>query len=118
MSTPYSPPSEQIEQLETRIDELRDSIQRSRRLVTAGRACVGVGLALLLGLLVGLLGFTPARMVAAIVLAVGGFVLSGSSRSSTDELERTLKRTEQERSAAIDALDLVEAQDLAGERDA
>jgi hypothetical protein len=41
-------------------------------------------------------------------------VLMGSSRSSTEELERVLKQTEAERTAAIDALNLVQVGDGAG----
>jgi hypothetical protein len=41
-------------------------------------------------------------------------VLMGSSRSSTEELERALKRTEAERMAAIDALELVQVGDGKG----
>jgi hypothetical protein len=35
-------------------------------------------------------------------------VLMGSSRSSTEELQSAMKRAEAERTAAIDALDLVQ----------
>jgi hypothetical protein len=38
----------------------------------------------------------------------------GSSRSSTEELERALKQAEAERMAAIDGLDLVDLSDGAG----
>jgi len=47
-------------------------------------------------------------MIDALALAIGGIVLMGSSRSSTEELERWLRRAEAERIAAIDALDLVQ----------
>ncbi len=46
-------PAEQIERLEVQIDELREAIQRSRRLV-AGRACAFVGAASLICLMLGL----------------------------------------------------------------
>ena len=55
--------------------------------------------------------YTPARMIVALALAIGGMVLMGSSRSSTEELERSLKQAEAERMAAIDALDLVQVGD-------
>jgi hypothetical protein len=106
-------PVEQIEQLEYRIEELREAIQRSRRLIMAGRACAVIGPALLGCFILGLLDFTPARMIVAIALAIGGVVLMGSSRSSTEQLELTLKRTEAERNAAIDALELVQLGDRA-----
>ena len=102
-------PPELIEQLEIRIEELRDSIQRSRRLMLAGRVCAVVGPALLVCVLFGLINFTPVRMIVALALAIGGVVLTGSSRASTQQLEFLLRQTEKERSAAIDALDLIQA---------
>ena len=99
---------DEIEELELRIEELREAIRRSRRLMLAGQACAIVGPALLLCLLIGLLRFTPTAMIIGIALGVGGVVLMGSSKSSTEELERSLRQTEAARSAAIDALELVE----------
>jgi len=102
-------PAERIEQLEIRIEELREEIQRSRRLAMAGRACAVIGPAMLLCIMLGLMTFNPVRMIVALALAIGGFVLTGSSRASTDQLELALKEAETERSAAIDALELIEA---------
>ena len=102
-------PAEDVEELEFRIDELRDSIARSRRLMAAGRAAVGVGAVLLLALMIGVFVFAPARVVFALALMIGGVVLAGSSKSSTEQLERSLERAERQRNAAIDALGLIEA---------
>ena len=99
---------EQIDQLESQIDELREAIQRSRRLIVAGRVCALIGPGLLVCLMLGLLNFTPVRMIAGVTLVLGGLVLMGSSKASTEELELLLKRTEGERNAAIDALELVQ----------
>jgi hypothetical protein len=99
---------EEIERLELRIEELREAIVRSRRLMRAGRASAVVGPALLVSMMLGVLYFTPVRMIVAIALAIGGIVLSGSSRASTEEFERSLEQTEAARNAAIDALELVE----------
>jgi hypothetical protein len=98
---------EQIEQLELRIEELREAIQRSRKLMLAGRACAIIGPTLLVCLLLGLPRFTPSEMIIGITLGIGGLVLMGSSKASTEELELLLKQLEEERNAAIDALDLV-----------
>ena len=98
---------DEIERLELRIEELREAIERSRRLRFAGRASAVIGPALLAGFALGLVAYTPTRMIVALALAIGGVVLTGSSRSSTEELERFLKQAEAERMAAIDALDLV-----------
>jgi hypothetical protein len=104
---------DQIERLEIQIEELREAIQRSRRYIIAGRAGAVIGPALLACLMVGLLDFTPVRMIVGIALGIGGVVLMGSSRSSTEQLELALKRTEAERIAAIDALELVQLGDRA-----
>ncbi len=106
---------EQIERLEIQIEELREAIQRSRRYIIAGRAGAVIGLALLACLMVGLLDFTPIRMIVGIALAIGGVVLMGSSRSSTEQLELMLKRTEADRIAAIDALELVQLEEQANQ---
>ena len=103
--------AEQIERLEAEIDELREAIRRSRRLVVVGRACAFAGLALLAGLILGLAIVTPIRMIVGVTLALGGLVLVGSSVGSTRQLQLSLKRTEDERIAAIDALKLVELGD-------
>jgi hypothetical protein len=99
---------DEIERLELRIDELRDAIERSRRLRMAGQALAIAGPAILVGFMLGLVSFTPTRMLFALAFAIGGVVLMGSSRSSTEELERDLKRAETERTAAIDALELIQ----------
>lgn len=68
---------------------------------------------MLVCLMLGLIDFTPVRMIVGIALAIGGVVLTGSSRASTDQLMLSLKRTEEERSATIDALQLVQLPDRA-----
>jgi predicted benzoate:H+ symporter BenE len=105
---------DEIERLELRIERLREAIERSRRWRFAGRASAVVGPAMLAGFVLGLIDYTPERVIAALALAIGGLVLMGSSRSSTEELERALKQAEAERMAAIDALDLVDLSDGAG----
>jgi hypothetical protein len=99
---------DEIERLELQIEELREAIERSRRFALAGRACAIAGPALLLAILLGLAAFTPARTVFALALAMGGTVLSGSSRATTDELRRSLLAAEAARNAAIDSLGLVD----------
>jgi hypothetical protein len=104
-------PAEQIERLEAEIDELREAIRRSRRLEVAGRACAFAGAALIICLVLGLVTVMPVRMIAGIVVGIGGLVLMGSSVGSTRQLELSLKQTEDERNAAIDALEFVDLGD-------
>jgi len=111
MSEADPTPADEIERLEAEIDELRESIQRSRRLVMVGRLCASAGAALLVALIVGLAFFTPMRMIIGISLGLGGLVLMGSSVGSTKQLEHSLKQAEDDRNAAIDALKLVQLGD-------
>jgi hypothetical protein len=99
---------DEIERLELRIEELREAIARSRRLRLVGQASAVIGPALIVGFVLGLVAYSPTRVLVAFALAIGGVVLAGSSRSSTEELERSLKQAEAERMAAIDALELVQ----------
>jgi hypothetical protein len=108
------PPMHEIERLEAEIAELREAVARSRRLALAGRAAAIAGPALILASLLGLIGFAPARAIAAVALTVGGVVLMGSSRSSTEELERSLKRAEAEHAAAIDGHEFIDLGDAIG----
>jgi Na+/H+ antiporter NhaD/arsenite permease-like protein len=97
-----------IEELEERIEELREAVRRSRRLMRVGRLGALAGLVLFLALFLGFLDGTPLLLVASVALGLGGVVLTGSSRSSTEELERALGRVEAQRLAVIDGLDLVD----------
>jgi hypothetical protein len=103
--------AEQIERLEAQIDELREAIRRSRRLVVAGRTCAFAGAALLIRLVLGLATVTPVQMIVGIAVGLGGLVMMGSSVGSTKQLELSLKQTEDERNAAIDALEFVDQRD-------
>ena len=105
---------DEIERLEIRIEELREAIARSRRLRLVGLASAVIGPGLILGFVLGLVDYSPTCVIVAFALAIGGMVLMGSSRSSTDELERALKQAEAERVAAIDALELVQVGDGKG----
>jgi hypothetical protein len=111
MSEAGPTPAEQIERLEAQIDELREAIRRSRRLVIVGRACAFAGPAWLISLALGLATVTPVRLIVGIAVGLGGLVLMGSSVGSTKQLELSLKQTEDERNAAIDALEFVDLGD-------
>jgi hypothetical protein len=100
-------PAKQIERLEAQIDELREAIRRSRRLVAGGRACALGGTALVIYLVIGLAPVTPVQIIVGIALGLGGLVLMGSSLGSTKQLELSLRRAEDERNAAIDSMELV-----------
>jgi fatty acid desaturase len=104
-------PAEQIERIEAAIEELREAIRRSRRLVLVGRACAFAGAALFICAVIGLAPALPVWMIAGVAMGIGGLVLMGSSVGSTKQLELSLKRAETARNAAIDALEFVDLGD-------
>jgi hypothetical protein len=104
-------PAEQIERLEAQIDELREAVRRSRRLVAAGRACAFAGPALLICLVLGLATVAPVQMIIGTAVGPGGLVLMGSSVGSAKQLEFSLKQAEHNRNAAIDAPKFVDLGD-------
>jgi hypothetical protein len=93
-----------VADLELRIEELAAAIDQSRKLTRLGNVSTMLGLALLAALILTLLGFSPVAMVAGIAFAIGGLVLSGSSKRSTEELMNSLRQAEMQRHAAIDEL--------------
>ncbi len=96
-----------IADIERQIEELAAAVDRGARFVRAGQASVAFGVALLAGLTTGVLAFNPVAMVAGFALAIGGVVLTGSSKSSLDELKTALGEAEALRKSSIDGLRLV-----------
>jgi tetrahydromethanopterin S-methyltransferase subunit F len=72
---------DEIERLGLRIEELREAIARSRRLRLVGLASAVIAPALIVGFVLGLVDYSPIRVIVAFALAIGGMVLMGSSRA-------------------------------------
>src|ERR1700690_2923207 len=104
----------EIERLEIRIEELREAIARSPRLRLVGLASAVIGPALVVGFVLGLVDYSPTRVIVAFPLAIGGMVLMGSSRSSTEELERALRQGGAEGIGGVAALEHVQVGDGEG----
>jgi hypothetical protein len=101
----------QIPDLEERIEELTEAIARSEKFLLAGKIGAGLGAVLLLAMMIGLLRFTPVGMVLGITLGIGGVVLTGSSKTTTENLQAALGKAEAARTAAIDNLSLLSIRD-------
>lgn len=99
-------PAEHIDRLEFQIEELRISIARSRKLSAVGRFSALAGVLLLTSWLVGIAALSVAWMLMAIALTLGGVVLAGASKGSTEELQKALVSVQQLRTEAIDVLAL------------
>ncbi len=101
-----SGPESQIERLEVQIDELTGSIRQSQKLMLGGQMSAALGVLALAVFLVSSISLSLAWFMTSVALVLGGFVLMGASKSTTDELQRALMKTQMDRTKAIDALNL------------
>lgn len=97
---------QEIMRLEDEIEALSVTIENCRKYTLAARGAVLLGGALLLALLVGSIRFDPMLMVAAIAAVLGGFVLSGSNRTTSDNAKAERDAAEARRAALISGIPL------------
>jgi hypothetical protein len=109
-----SGPESQIERLEVQIDELTGSIRQSQKLMLVGQMSAALGVLALAVFLLSSTSLSLAWFMTSVALALGGFVLMGASKSTTDELQRTLMKTQLDRTKAIDALNLKQVEEWDG----
>ena len=99
-------PHEQIAQLEVRIDDLAERIERCRKIIFAAKIAIALGAVTLLLLLFGAVRFDPVVMMAAVIAFIGGIVVSGTNASTAKQMAAEMARAEAERTGLIDQLDL------------
>ena len=105
-----SGPESQIERLELQIEELAGSIRQSQKLMLVGQSSAAAGvLALIMFALSTSLGLV--WFMTGVAMALGGLVLMGASKSTTEELQRALTKAQTDRTHAIDALSLKQVQE-------
>jgi hypothetical protein len=97
---------DEIAQLEERIERLRESIARCRKISLASKVAIAAGLAWLALTLLLIAPFLPSLFFGAMAAAIGGIVLLGSNATSWNETEARLRQAEAERSALIDSIEL------------
>lgn len=95
-----------IDDLEERLEDLAEARERSRKFERGGAIGAWAGGALILLWLTGLVVHGPGALVAGVALALGGMVLAGSSRTTTQRLEAAIAELDAQRRSAIDHLQL------------
>ena len=98
--------SDPIDDLEERLEELTEEAARSRKIERAGAVSAWVGGGMFVLWLFNLLGHGIGGLAASTALGLGGLVLAGSSRSTTQRLEAEAAELTRQRKAAIDGLHL------------
>ncbi len=102
---------EEIARLEDEIENLAATIESCRKIIFASKAAIAGGGLLLVAMTIGVVGFEPTAFVAAIVAVLGGTVLFGSNRSTSDQATAALKTAEARRTQLIGAIDLTVVDD-------
>jgi hypothetical protein len=99
-------PREEISRLEARIEELAGTIENCRKIIAAAKAAIGLGAALLVAIVVGVIHFDPTLFMVAVAALLGGIVLFGSNNSTAAQKSAELKAAEAQRAALINQIDL------------
>jgi hypothetical protein len=99
-------PREEIERLETQIDELAARLDSCRKFILVGRIALIGGAILLAAIVLGAIRFDPRLLLAALTAIIGGIVVWGSNSSTAKEAAAQLAAAETDRAALIGNLDL------------
>jgi hypothetical protein len=101
-----SSPHSEIARLEERIEGLAMKLEGCRKYAAAALTSMGLGAVLLAAGLTGVMQLDAVTVMAAGAAVLGGIVLSGSNRSTTQQVEAELAEAEAERAALIGQIDL------------
>jgi hypothetical protein len=101
-----SDPHEQIARLEAHIDDLAEAMDRCRKIILASKVAIAGGGIWMLAVVLGIVGFDPLAMVAAIAAVIGGTVLFGSNTATAKEISAAVKAAEARRAELIAGLEL------------
>jgi len=99
-------PHREIGLLEQRIEQLSDKLEGCRKFILAARIAMALGGAILVGLMFGVIRFDALAMSLGIVGLIGGFVVSGSNRSTAQEAEAQIAASEVRRAELISGMGL------------
>jgi len=105
--------TEDISQLEERIEALAKSAERCRKFILASKVAIAAGVALLAVVILGLFGAGQAAALGSIALVLGGIVSLGSNVSTLQQTVAALGAAEMLRSKMIGAIDLRVVRDAA-----
>jgi len=99
-------PTDEISELEARIEELAEVAERCRKFIMASKAAIAGGVALLLVAILGLFGVGQSAALGSIALMLGGIVSLGSNISTLRQTEAAISAAEARRADLIGRIDL------------
>jgi hypothetical protein len=99
-------PTDEISQIEERIEALAETAERCRKLILASKVAIACGFGLLLVMMLGLFGAGLVALLGSIALVLGGIVSLGSNISTLRQTDAAIAATEALRSELIGGIDL------------
>jgi hypothetical protein len=99
-------PTDEISEIESRIEGLAESAERSRRIILGSKVAIVAGFALLLITLLGLFGAGQSAALGSIALILGGIVSYGSNVRTLRQTEAAIEEAEARRSGLIGTIGL------------
>jgi hypothetical protein len=99
-------PTDEISEIEARIEELAEIAERCRKIILASKAAIAGGVALLLIMMLGLFGVSQVAALGSITLVLGGIVSLGSNVSTLRQTEAAISAAELLRSDLIGRIEL------------
>lgn len=99
-------PADEIAGIESRLDELADAMARCRKIRLISQIAIVAGGIWLLAALIGVIGFDPVGLMAAIAGVIGGTVMYGSNTTTSREIDAAMKEAEARRTKLIGGLEL------------
>jgi hypothetical protein len=99
-------PSDEISDIEVRIEELAEIAGRCRRIILGSKVAIAGGFAFLLIALLGLIDAGATAALGSIALILGGIVPLGSNVSTLRQTDAAIGSAEARRSELISEIDL------------
>ena len=99
-------PTDEISRIEARLEELAEVAERCRKIILASKAAIAGGGAMLLVMMLGLFGSSPAVALGSIAAVLGGIVSLGSNVSTLRQTMDAISAAEALRSDLIGGIDL------------
>jgi hypothetical protein len=109
-------PREQISELEAQIEELAGALERCRKTALASKTAIACGGLLLAATVLGIVAFNPMTMVAAVAALLGGVVVFGSNKATSEQFAESLKNAEAMRAVLIGRLEFRLVEDVSTTR--
>jgi hypothetical protein len=99
-------PTDEISQIEARLEELAEVAERCRKIILGSKAAIAGGAALLLLMVLGLFGSSQVTAIGSIAVVLGGIVSLGSNVSTLQQTQAAMAAAEALRSNLIGRIDL------------